>query len=304
MNIVSTNLKTHLLLILATFFWGINPILMKIALAEIDIIPFSVLRLFAGFLTALIIMLLSRNREKIELRDRILILVIGIFGFFIFQLNYTVGVNYTSASISAIILATLPVFVLIINFFTRMEKLSVRLIMGVALSFLGVFIISAGSSRGFSIEGTYTVGVVLLVIGEAAYAYYMVKSKILINKYTIGQVLFNIITISFVLFIIIYIPRFSISDFTGVSIKVWLGIVFSGVFSMAIANVMWYYGIRRLGTSRTAIYGNLPPVFGITAGFIFLGETLALLQVVGAVVIGIGIILVNRKKCLIHYTIH
>lgn len=53
--------------------------------------------------------------------------------------------------------------------------------------------------------------------------------------------------------------------------------------------MVWYASVQRVGSARTAIFSNLVPVVGLTAAWLMRGERLAPLQLVGAVVVMVGI---------------
>ena len=81
----------------------------------------------------------------------------------------------------------------------------------------------------------------------------------------------------------------------NISFSVWIGVFFTGIFGLCIANIFWYQGIHYLGSTKTSVYANLPPVFGIIISYLFLKETLTVLQILGGLVIMLGVILVSRK---------
>jgi drug/metabolite transporter (DMT)-like permease len=294
-NKKGNNIKTHLLLILVAVFWGFTPAFMKVSLLELDVFIFSTLRLFTALLFSGMLLLFSGSWKTVEKKDWVLFIIIGLFGFFIFQICFPVGVKYTSASISSLIMATLPINVILINLFLRLEKISIRTIMGIILSIVGITIIILGTKGGLSLEGTYSIGVILLVIAEMGFAIYTVKAKSLISKYSLYQVLFLVILFSFIPFVTISAKNIISTPFYSISGIVWTGIIFTGIFGTCIANILWYGGIKSLGSTKTSIYANLPPVFGIIVSFIFLNETLTLMQIIGGIIIMTGVISVNLK---------
>lgn len=291
----SNNLTTHLLLILATVFWGVTPSFMKVSLMEMDAFTFSTLRLFTALVVSGLLLVFSGTWKKVEKKDWLQFVIIGLFGFFVFQISFPVGVKYTSASISALIMATLPVNVVLINLILKSEKISFRTITGIILSIAGITVIILGTKGGISLEGTYTVGVILLILSEVGFAVYTIKSKFLISKYSLYQVMFLVILFSFVPFLFLSAKNIINTSYYSISGIAWTGLIFTGIFGTCIANILWYRGIKQLGSTKTSIYANLPPVFGIIVSFIFLNETLTLLQVAGGIVIMAGVILVNKK---------
>ena len=72
-----------------------------------------------------------------------------------------------------------------------------------------------------------------------------------------------------------------------------MGIVYAGVLAIGLAYFIWYRGVRRLGSSRTAAYSNLVPVTALITAWLWIGETPGALQVLGAGVILAGIAVVR-----------
>jgi drug/metabolite transporter (DMT)-like permease len=71
----------------------------------------------------------------------------------------------------------------------------------------------------------------------------------------------------------------------------WAALLYASVVSMVIAYLFWYRGLRVLGPTRTAIYGNLQPVIAIAVAWIFLNESPTIWQGVGTGTIMTGIYL-------------
>ena len=257
---------------------------------------FSTLRLFAALLVSGLLLMASGTWKRVEKKDWVLFIIIGLFGFFIFQICFPVGVKYTSASISALIMATLPVNVVLINLISKSETITLRTITGIILSIAGITVIILGTNGGISLEGTYTKGVILLIAAEIGFAVYTVKSKSLINRYSLYQVMFIVILFSFIPFLIISAKQILTFPLHSISPITWTGILFTGILGSCIGNIFWYRGIHQLGSTKTSIYANLPPIFGIIVSFLILNETLTILQIVGGIVIMAGVILVNRKN--------
>lgn len=78
-------------------------------------------------------------------------------------------------------------------------------------------------------------------------------------------------------------------EFGAVSAVAWIGVVYAGVFALAVAYLLWYRGVQRIGSSRTAAYSNLVPVVALLVAWAWLGEVPSVLQWMGAAVILVGI---------------
>ena len=75
----------------------------------------------------------------------------------------------------------------------------------------------------------------------------------------------------------------------------WAGTAFSFLFAIVLAYSFWYFGVSRIGPTRTAVYANLTPAIALLVSWLALGERLGLLQLVGAGVIFLGIYIVRRN---------
>lgn len=65
----------------------------------------------------------------------------------------------------------------------------------------------------------------------------------------------------------------------------WLGFIQLGLVGTALTYVMWFRGISRLGPSAVSPLGFLSPAVAVLIGWIVLGQSLGLLQILGIVVV-------------------
>jgi drug/metabolite transporter (DMT)-like permease len=73
-------------------------------------------------------------------------------------------------------------------------------------------------------------------------------------------------------------------------------LLFSGGLVVGLMFVLWNQGVRRVGSSNTAVYYYLVPVVALVAGVVILGEPITVLQVGGGGLIIGGLVLVRRSK--------
>jgi len=287
---------THLMLLSASFFWGLNPMVMKMGLAELNPFPFNTLRLFFGVVLAVPFIFITRRWEPVRKKDLPQFLIASIAGFFLFQFCYSLGVDAASASVAAIILGTLPINVALITWLFRIENLNRLKIIGIAATFTGVIFIALGKESGLDVQGTYLWGVILLVIGEIGYATFTVSIKPLTHRYSSNQIVTIVMIVSLVLFSLYSLPVYGIRIYRDLSPLTWGSAVFSGIFALVLGNILWSIGIRRIGSTNTSVYGNLQPVFGVGAAILILHERLSLFQILGAFIILAGVALVNKRR--------
>ena len=90
--------------------------------------------------------------------------------------------------------------------------------------------------------------------------------------------------------LVICSPALMTQDWSRVRSVAWAGLVYSGLFAIALAYFIWSYGVRKIGSTRTAIYSNITPIVALLVAWAALGETPTPGQLVGAAVILFGFI--------------
>jgi len=96
--------------------------------------------------------------------------------------------------------------------------------------------------------------------------------------------------------VLVSIPSMKEQNWSSVSSQGWLGLVYSFCFAVAIGYVLWYTGVSRIGSARTSLYSNLTPVIAVAVAWLFLSETMTLLQVLGAVLVLTSLYLARRPS--------
>ena len=288
-------MRVQLLLVLVAFLWGINAPIMKIGLIHVPPMPYNAVRLFAALAVGLLV--LRRMCTWIPLRrEDWRNLAISSLGFFFFQIFFTFGVQLTTAGNSSLILACLPVSVAILNHFHRIENIKSHAIKGIFLSLAGVSLMVAGTGKEISLSGDHIIGAVLLLFAQLGYGYYTVFSRPLSATYSAYQVTAYILLISTGLFTIVSLPSVIAVDWQTVPWPGWASILYSGIFPLCLANCLWIWGTAKAGSTTASLYNNLSPVFAVSGGYFFLGETFGWLQFIGAATILVGLYVAKGKS--------
>ena len=283
------------ILLLVSFIWGINPTIMKVGLLYLPPMPYNAVRMLVALLFSWLVLSMSKTNKPFEQQDIKPILLVGAVGFFVFQLTFTFGVQNTTAGNSSLLLALVPASVAIINKFFKIEDISGTMILGIVLSLLGVILIVIGSGKEFSASGNHLYGAIMMLIAQFAYGYYSVFAKPLLNKYSTYQITAYMVMIATALFIPISIPSLMEIEWREVPLIAWFSILYSGIFAICVGNFLWIWAIGKIGSTRTAIYNNISPIFAVATGYAFLGEGFGWLQLFGALVIFGGMYLTRQK---------
>lgn len=291
--------KTRLaecLLLLVTLMWGMNPPVIKLGLQHLPPMPYNVARLFAGSLFALLALWLSGSCRRMRRADFFRLLRASVFGFFIFQLLFTEGIHRTTSGNAAFTGCLLPLFVLLINRFYGFDTILHRaMAAGIVCSIAGVVLIVLGTGRELSLAGEHLAGTLLVLGSQAAYAYYTVFSKELLERYSSYQITALLMSITTLLIALVSWPAMRSVAWLELPAPAWGSIAFSAVFGLCLGNFLWIWGLGVIGTQRASVFNNLTPVFAVFTAYFLLGETFGALQAVGATLVFGGVYITRRR---------
>jgi drug/metabolite transporter (DMT)-like permease len=88
-------------------------------------------------------------------------------------------------------------------------------------------------------------------------------------------------------------------DLGRVSASAWAGIVYSALFSLVAAYVIWYTAVHKLGGGRTSMYSNIVPMVAMTVAALVLGEPLTTTKLLGAAAILSGVALTRLERAIV-----
>ncbi|MEM7345111.1 MAG: DMT family transporter [Chloroflexota bacterium] len=284
------------LLLLTAFFWGINFVLIKVALLEIPIPILNPLRYLVAAFVMLGVAAALGYSLKIQRRHLWYIIIVGILGNSIYPLFFIIGLNNTTADNSALILATLPVWVAVIGTLFGTEQVDPKGWGGVTLSLIGIALVVIGSDRQVELHfgGATLWGDFMMFIAGLCWAIYTIALRPLMKDYD-PVPLAGVITIIGIIPMLLWgIPDMLQFSWQTVSIAAWSSLTTAAIFPIALAYFFWGYGVAHLGSARTALYLNVVPPFTLLFAWLWLGETLTALQWVGAIVALAGVAIARQ----------
>lgn len=287
-----------LALLAMVVIWGINAVVVKATYAQIPPVAFMVVRFVVAATVLIGIVLAAEHSVAIRRRDWLLLVGVGLVGTSLYQPLFLTGLSITTASSTSLLIATSPAFVALINRALGREQLAVRGWLGIGLAFVGILLI-VESGGGLELTGPVLMGDLMILVSAFFWALYVVLAAPLMERYSPLRVTALTTSIGALPLILIGIPSVAALDWSQVTWTAWAGVLFSAVFAIAIAYVIWNSGVKKIGGARTAFYTNLIPVVGMIAAALILGETITLSKIAGAAVIFAGLYLARTAKTII-----
>ena len=294
--------STDLMMLLAITIWGINFTAVKVALASMAPLAFNAVRFtLATVVTFAVLAWQARMTGHPELlrvparSDFLTIAVISFLGNSIYQVLFAHGMLRTSPGNASLIMATAPIWVAILGFLLRIERINRLMFGGIALSFAGIALLVTGGGN-VKINTANMLGDLMILGCAVLWATYTVASKPLLARLSpLGMTAWSMLagTIPLILFAI---PDLRRQDWTAVEPIAWAALFYSAVLSVAIGYVIWYASVQRVGNARTAVYSNLTPVVAILFAWLTLGTALAPIQLFGGAIVLLGLVVTRRGR--------
>lgn len=275
--------------------WGGNYIAAKIVFREMPAGLVVILRtIVAGALMIPIYWREARKRPPVltwpELR---LLFGLGIGGITMNQLFWTLGTARTTVVHSSMIMATTPLWVLLIAALMGMERVTLPKAGGMAIAMVGVVVLQIFRTRGASGEATllgdaYVLICALALAGMTAYGkrYKPASGGIAVNAFSyVGG------AIIMAPFLLVTAPGF---DFGRVTASAWLGLLYMGAISSVTGYLIYYYALARMPASRIATFQYLQPVFASGLAVLLLNEHLGGGALAAGAIIFTGVFVTER----------
>jgi len=288
--------RQHLFMLIAPFFWALGHPLGRIILKSVHPFQLGSVTLCIGFLGLLLFLVVSgkiREIRKLEKKDFLFSLGLGVFGFFLYQILTFSALARIPASMNAVLVSTNVVFIALLAAVLLGERLSFPKLIGIFTALAGVVLVTF--NRGFSVEGFSLIGCGLSILAALSFSIYSVLGKKLLvrgdpliiaaSALLSGSVLLAILTASTV-------------GFRGTfeSPPLTLLMVLLGLTMIAVAYPLWFACLKKLPVSHISIYIYLTPVFAVLLSIALLKESFAWIFWIGFVLVLAGIMMTNMIK--------
>ena len=283
------------LLTALSILWGGSYLFMKIAVAYLPVFVIVFGRVsIAAIMLALILIITGQGLPK-KRENWIAFFGMGLLNNVLPMSLIVFGTQSINAGLASIINAMTPLFTIVLaHILTLDERLSVNKIFGVVFG-LGGVIVLIGPGLLFSRDAS-TVGEVSCLFAALSYASANIFGRRFVR---LGlkplQIAFGQVSGSTV----ILLPTLFLQDWNVISENItWTPIacvIALGVLCTGLAYVLFFAILNRSGATAVALVTLMIPPSAIALGVIVLNESLTIQQLAGMVLIGAGLIAVNRR---------
>jgi drug/metabolite transporter (DMT)-like permease len=277
----------------AASIWGGMYVVSKVVLEIIP--PFSLvsLRLLLGALT-LAIVLAIRKFPTITRRQFWQVMGVGFVGYGISLSLQFLGTKLSTASNGSLVTSATPAFVLIFAWVLLKENITPVRLIALFLATLGV--VAVIDPRSAQLNPDLFLGNLLLLGAALTWALY----SVLVRKATQDLEVLPFSLIAFLGGLPVSIPASAWELKTigvgEISPGVIGGVLFLGIISTALAMVLWNNAFTLVNANLASLTFFAQPVVGTFLGWLFLGEKITPLFLLGGLLISIGLVISSRER--------
>ncbi len=285
--------------LLAAVGFSAKAILVKLAyLDHVDAITLLALRMAFSvpFFIGVAIWAWLRHAEQLGKHDMLLVLALGLLGYYLSSYLDFLGLQYITAGLERLILFLYPTMTVILTALIYKRKIGGKVLVAMTLSYAGialVFLHDAGVREG----GSVVLGTLLVFLSTLSYSSYLVGA---------GHAIRRIGTARFTAYAMVVASAASLLQFgvmrplsaLDLPLRVYELSIGMALFSTVLPVFLLSYAIRRIGSGSASLIGSIGPVSTIGMAYVFLGEQISLLKIIGSALVLAGVLIVsmNTKK--------
>jgi drug/metabolite transporter (DMT)-like permease len=282
------------------FLWAGNFVVVKAALEAVPPVGFTFLRYALAAVTLIALLRWREGDVRLPRNDIVPIAILGVIGFGIYQVLWTVGLETVPAGDSALIVASTPVLVAVLAVAAGSDVLTPARAVGALVSFAGVGLVvgADGLTVGSSVLGD------LLTLGAAVcWAIYTAWGAPILRRHSALRT-----TAWTTVFGTLFLAPIGIGQLAtaagggamsldaGIVVPVVAAIVYSGWLAAGFPNVALFHAVALLGPTRVTAFQFLVPAVTVVFAFVTLNEPIRVEQIVGGAVIVAGILVMRGTR--------
>ncbi len=285
--------------LLAAIGFSAKAILVKLAYRDhVDAITLLALRMAFSvpFFIGVAIWSKMRHATPLGTQDKLLVLALGLIGYYLSSLLDFLGLQYITAGLERLILFLYPTMTVILTALIYRRPIGGKVLVAMGLSYAGIALVffhdlglhDAGVREG----GSVVLGGFLVFLSTLSYSTYLVGA---------GHAIARIGAARFTAYAMVVACAASLLQFAvtrpmsalDLPLPVYGFSIAMALFSTVLPVFLLSYAIRRIGSGSASLIGSIGPVSTIGMAYVFLGEQLSLLKMIGSALVLAGVLIVS-----------
>lgn len=291
---MSKQTKAYLAVIYICIIWGTTYLAIRVGVEQYPAYLFAGVRQTVAGLILLVFALSIKKKVDLSIRNLLQQMLIGFLLLTMGNGCVTWGEKYVSSGVAALICSIMPIFAVSFNLlFSRKEKLTLPIIVGMALGVGGVALIFRHNISDLS-NPKYLAGIFSVLLATCCWAFGSILNR---QKEKPLNPAFNVALQLFFGGVFMLIASPVIDDYTNIvwwNAKAFYSLIYLIIFGSVLAYAAYMYALSELPVGIATIYAYINPLVAVILGFLILNESLNIYIGLAFVAIVAGVYLVNR----------
>lgn len=293
-GVKANSTKGYLCVITAAVLWAGSGTVGK-ALFGTGVTPMDVVQVratFGSLFVALFFACRARHLFRVRRADLVFLILLGGVVMALVQLTYFTTISKIQVAAAILLQYLAPILVAFYSICFWRERLTLFKVLSVCLSFAGCYLVVGGYN--LQLLQLNRVGILWGVASAVCYATYTLLGERGMQRYSPWTVLFYALFFSAITWHILYPPFHYL--FAGFTMSQWVGLIYIAVFGTAIPFGLYFVGINYVRSTRASITATLEPISAGFIAYLFLGEILEPLQILGGALVIVAIVMLQLRS--------
>ncbi|WP_075619061.1 DMT family transporter [Paenisporosarcina indica] len=283
---------TYLILLFCVVAWGSNFVFGSILVRVFDPSIIAFFRLIFILIFLFFMTFRTVYRTKLNIHNFIWLAIAGFIGISLNQWSFYASLQFTEPVTAALILALSPIVTALISSYWFKERKTFQFWVGSFVALLGVWlVITKGSLLVPSVgKGELLIGLTMLSFSVFLVFVQHLSKSIHPATITWYSNVFGLIGI------LPFVPWKNTHLVLSVPFSYWMLLILTAIIMHGLCTYLWNHSIYKVGATKAALLLNLEPFIAMVFALPILGHSIQTLQLVGALVIVIGVSISLRTK--------
>lgn len=274
--------------LVAVTMWGLAPVATRALVLQLAPLPLLVLRVaVAGLILLPVAVPVLRQAGR---ADGARLAAAGLLGMVGYNLPVTVGLQWLPASTAALILATEPIWILVLSRVFLAEPVPRWSWAGAAVAVTGVAVLAGPEAftAGPGSGGRFLAGTGLVLLGTALFGAYTIVLRPLADSHGAVPAAAASTVLGAVPYVV-FAGTLASAPLGGLRPAAWGELAFLAVGSTVAGLLLWSVAVTKAGPARAGLLLYLEPLVGVAGAAAFLGEGLSPATLAGGLLIMLGV---------------
>ena len=295
----------YVFVLIGAFGFSSKAVLIKLAYAysnQLDAITLMMLRMVISLPFFLIMAFWSARQtdnsemnQCLTMRDWLVILLLGMLGYYVSSWFDFRGLLYISAGLERLILFLYPTFVVLFSAILHKKMINRHQAFALLLSYSGLALVFVNTMQHTQSSAQLYLGSAFILCAAISFAIFLLGSGMMIKR--IGSTRFTAysMTVACIATCVHFFIEHRVQALE-LPVQVYYLAIIMAVFATVLPSFIMNAGIRRVGASSAAILSSAGPIGTLTLAFFLLGEIITIVQLIGAAFVLLGVYVISQKR--------